>query len=254
MKYLGGKQRLGKHLSPVLHDLIIQYNLANETKLEYYLEPFCGSLGVLKNMTDLEMPIYASDFHPDLIALWKAVQEDSLIFPESVSEEEYNNAKMLESPSALKAFIGFGMSFGGRFFACYSDKHIGNSKANFCKEMRNSLNAKRPLITNVNFSCKDYKEWKPVNAIIYCDPPYKSHRDLVRYRKGTKKYDKFDTDEFWNVMREWSKNNLVLISEMVAPEDFEVVWSKSCRRSAGIAKDQNCEEKLWGLRPPITPK
>lgn len=244
MKYLGGKQRLGKHLSPVLHDFIIQYNLENP-KLEYYLEPFCGSLGVLKNMTDINIPVYASDYHPDLIAMWKGVQDGSLVFPESVSEAEYNNAKTLVSPNALKAFIGFGMSFGGRFFCAYSQKYMGNSKADFCKEMRNSLNAKRPMITNVDFSCKDYKDWKPNNAFIYCDPPYKSNRDLVRYRKGTRKYEKFDTDEFWNVMREWSKTNLVLISELVAPDDFEVVWTLITRRTAGIAKVQRSEEKLF---------
>ena len=47
MKYLGGKQRLGKYISPILQ--IIWEN----TDCYGYLEPFCGSLGVFKHMTSL---------------------------------------------------------------------------------------------------------------------------------------------------------------------------------------------------------
>ena len=48
MKYLGGKQRLGKHLGPVLKDFFKKINDFKE--LNGYLEPFCGSCGVLKNI------------------------------------------------------------------------------------------------------------------------------------------------------------------------------------------------------------
>jgi DNA adenine methylase len=260
MKYLGGKQRLGKHLSPVLHELLSTYNTENEKKLEYCLDPFCGSLGVLKHLTDTGIPVHASDYHPDLICMWKGVQDGSLVFPESVSEEEFLRVKQLESPNALKAFVGFGMSFGGRFFGCYSQKYLGDKKEDFCKEMRNSLNRTRPLIKNVDFSCRDYKEWKPTNAFIYCDPPYKFNKFPVKYRTSTKVYDVFDNEEFWNVMREWSKTNLVLISEVTAPPDFEAVWTYSCVRSAAqssktrncaksaVKSETHCVEKLFKYR------
>lgn len=69
MKYLGGKQRLGKHLAPILKQLWDEYNSTHK-KLSGYLEPFCGSLGVLKNMTDLDTKkIVANDYHPDLIQI-----------------------------------------------------------------------------------------------------------------------------------------------------------------------------------------
>jgi hypothetical protein len=48
MKYLGGKQRLGKHLAPFLHEI-----WEKNPNLIGYMEPFCGSLGVLNNMTDI---------------------------------------------------------------------------------------------------------------------------------------------------------------------------------------------------------
>ena len=142
MKYLGGKQRLGKHLAPVLAELW------DPQKYNGYLEPFCGSLGVFKHMTSLPgaTTIVANDYHPDLIAMWKAVQDDSMIYPNSISEEEYHEAKALPSPHPHKGFVGFGMSFGGRFFGAYSQKYLGNKKEDFCKEMVNSLKRIAPCI------------------------------------------------------------------------------------------------------------
>jgi hypothetical protein len=52
-----------------------------------------------------------------------------------IHKEDYNNAKQLESPSALKAFIGFGLSFGGRYFGAFAHKYINDKKEDFCKEM-----------------------------------------------------------------------------------------------------------------------
>ena len=105
MKYLGGKQKLGKHIANRIKELF------PGDSVEGYMEPFCGALGVLVHMTD-DYKCYASDVHPDLIKLWKSVKDNSFVSPMTVSEEEYNQAKLLKSPSALKAFIGFGLSFG----------------------------------------------------------------------------------------------------------------------------------------------
>ena len=43
--------------------------------------------------------------------------------------------------------------------------------------------------------------------------------------------DKFDNIEFWELMRKWSKNNLVIISETNAPNDFISIWEKTKTRS-----------------------
>ena len=49
MKYLGGKQRLGKHIAVFLKEIWNQCSL-NNIYFQKYLEPFCGSLGVLKEI------------------------------------------------------------------------------------------------------------------------------------------------------------------------------------------------------------
>ena len=197
------------------------------------MEPFCGSLGVMKHMTDLKTKkIIANDYHPDLIALWKAVQDDTFVYPKSISEEEYNAAKLLESPNAYKAFVGFGMSFGGRYFAAYSQKYLNGKNEDFCKEMVNSLKRIREKISNVVFSNKDYKDLKPKNMLIYCDPPYAYSKYPIKYRRDVKRYDVFDNAEFWEQVRKWSKNNIVLVSELTAPDDFVEIWNYDVYRSA----------------------
>ena len=231
MKYLGGKQRLGKYIQVKLHEIF------EKNKLSGYVEPFCGSLGVMKHMTDLKTKtLIANDYHPDLIALWRAVQDGSFEYPESISEEEYIAAKQLESPNAYKTFVGFGMSFDGRYFGAYSQKYLNGKKEDFCKEMVNSLKRIEKVIKNVEFTNKDYMKMNPKNKLIYCDPPYAYSKYPIKYRRDVKKYDVFDNDEFWEKVRRWSKNNIVVVSELVAPDDFVEVWNYDVNRSAAQSK------------------
>ena len=249
MKYLGGKQRLGKHLSPYLHELWKENR--EKLKLNGYLEPFCGSLGVFKHMTDLQgatTGFIANDYHPDLIELWKEVQSGKFKYPTSISEQQYLEAKERPSPDAYKAFVGFGMSFGGRYFGAYSQKYLGGKKEDFCKEMVNSLKRTAPLIrkSSVKFTNKMYQSMKPRRKFIYCDPPYADTNFPIKYRRDVKHYDKFDNAEFWDIVRRWSQDNLVVVSETTAPPDFIEIWSMDRYRSAaqsGKTRFQNEEKK-----------
>jgi DNA adenine methylase len=224
MKYLGGKQMLGKHLAKFIKDSCA------DIEVEGYLEPFCGSLGVLTHMTDTYECI-GSDYHPDLIAMWESVQRGEFIPPTEVTEADYLEIKQSDSPSALKGFVGFGLSFGGRFFGGYAQKYANGKKEDFLKEAVHSIERKQPLIKDVDFYHMSYTDWDPVGMLIYCDPPYKSGKFPIKYRRDVKKYDVFDNDEFWNIMREWSKTNIVFISEISAPKDFISVWDKESHRS-----------------------
>jgi NADPH-dependent 7-cyano-7-deazaguanine reductase QueF-like protein len=44
-------------------------------------------------------------------------------------------------------------------------------------------------------------------------------------------FKNFDHDVFWDIMRKWSKNNIVFISERNAPNDFISVWEKEYKIS-----------------------
>jgi len=225
MKYMGGKYFLKKELSEVMKKYI------PPEKCSGYLEPFCGSLNVALMMSQ-DYECHASDYHPDLIQLWKEVQLGKFIFPTEMNEEIYLETKELVSPNALKGFVGFSMSFGGKFYSGYADKYKNNKKENFLKEGINSIRKIENKIKDIKFDCCLYDTLKPVGKLIYCDPPYKVTKNPVKYRTGTKIYDKFDNEHFWDIMREWSKNNFVFISETTAPQDFISIWSKKAHRSA----------------------
>lgn len=236
MKYQGGKYMIGKHISNIL----LSYNVEN---LNGYIEPFCGALGVLKHMTPHFKKCYAYDIHSDLIELWKQVKNNEFKPPESMSEKKYLEIKNIQSPSALKAFVGFGCSFGGVYFGGYAQKYTGGKNENYLQAATNSMKKLQPLIKNVNFNCTSYSKLRPKNKLIYCDPPYQFNNFPVKYRNDTKKYDLFDHDKFWDIMRKWSQNNLVIISEFKAPADFICIWKKEKYQSASQSKKTRYKSK-----------
>ena len=65
--------------------------------------------------------------------------------------------------------------------------------------------------------------------MVYADPPY----------DGTTQYNnrKFDSAEFWEYARKVSREHLMFISELNAPEDFISVWQKPILRQLDKNKD-----------------
>ena len=271
MKYLGGKQRLGKVIGPILRDIwttgqsaalshtLLTLTHAHNDAYNAYVEPFCGSLGVLRVIVDTFPPsatILASDYHPDLIQMWREVQAGTFEYPSEdvcATEEDYLRIKATKLPNgdpiALKAFIGFGLGFGGRYFASFAPKYANGKKEDFLGEMTHSVKAVQAILHKykstdspvVTFQCLDYRNTVSTATatatqerpyLVYCDPPYRSTKFPIKYRRDVKHYDDFDSDEFWERMREWSTRHTVLISEMSAPEDFVEVWSMQRYRSA----------------------
>jgi DNA adenine methylase len=234
MKYLGGKHRLGKEISSILRFLC-------PDSYKNYLEPFCGALGVFRHMTD-DYKCLGSDLQPDIIKLWNDIKNKKFTPPKSVDDKFYNIVKNHKSPSALRGFVGFLCSWNGMFFAGLA-KYKGTTR-DACKEATNDINKIKPLIQkkNVKFKCISYNSHNPKNTLIYCDPPYKGTIGYTGNKGG------FNHDEFWNVMRKWSVNNLVIISEESAPKDFKCIWKKSYSRGRGFKSNKggkNVVEKLF---------
>ena len=63
----------------------------------------------------------------------------------------------------------------------------------------------------------------PKGSVVYADPPYFGTKPISR--------QKFDTNEFWDYMREISKDNKVFISEQNAPDDFKCIWENPLTRT-----------------------
>ena len=127
MQYFGGKQRISKPLSDFLNSQLKN----NQT----FVDLFCGSCNIVSKINDKRLRI-ANDKHKYLIAMWKALQ-NGWNMPDSISEDEYKYIREhKDEDMALTGFVGFGLSYSGKWFGGYCrDK----TNAEFTKRCGKSL-------------------------------------------------------------------------------------------------------------------
>lgn len=217
MQYMGGKSRISKQIAEILNSAV--------NKDTPFVSLFCGSCAIeSKVQADVKI---LNDKHPYLIAMWQALQ-NGWMPPDVVTKEEYYRVKanMDENP-ALTGFVGFGCSFGGKWWGGYAKDKRGDD---YCGQAKRSLLKDLVGIQSATFTCLDYRDVEiPDGAVVYCDPPYVN---TTGYTVG-----QFNTNEFWDYMRQLSKRYNVYISEESAPDDFECIWSKEKIRT--IEKSDN---------------
>jgi len=228
--YMGGKVRLAKHI----REVILSY--VPEGERVAYWEPFVGGAAVLERIAGDFQWCYASDVHEDLILMWQAVQAGWLP-PSEVSEEEWRRLKFAE-PSALRGAVGFGCSFGGRWFEGFA--RCGGRGDDFAGALHRALMKSISRIQNVTFQQVSYIDAKPTrDLVIYCDPPYQSAKRF----SGT---NAFNSAEFWQRAREWSEAGCkVFVSEYTAPEGWVSVWSRETQISLKTEGDAVATERLF---------
>jgi site-specific DNA-adenine methylase len=238
--YHGGKKRIGLDIANIIVELYNDLPLKKRKKINKYCEPFCGMLGVFSHMitklTSLEndgiddltkltdFKFYGGDTNGSVIKMWNKLKKKYWSPPSECSKELFEYLKHNGKESSEKGFIGFLWAYRSKYFISYFSnpgegrinknrddvKHIG-------KILRNNKD-------NIKFTKGDYKQFsKFKNAIIYCDPPYSSSN---QYYNDDRTQIPFDNTEFWEWARNMSKNNLVIVSEYTAPNDFKQVWSK----------------------------
>lgn len=211
--YQGGKKRIGKKIYTVID--IIENDISPDDKLPYF-EPFIGMAGVMRHFSILnDRETYASDLNEDIILMWKAVQKGWKP-PTTCTPEKYEKLKNNKKHSAERGFLGVVASFGCTFFNSYRKDN------KFIMEGVRGIENIREDIMSVNFlESQSYNEFNPKGMLIYCDPPYKNNNIPTKF------FRKFDHDSFWETMRKWSENNIVIVSESSAPKDFKKVWCTS---------------------------
>lgn len=197
---------------------------------------FCGSCSIESKVKGFDKVI-CNDKHEYLIELFKGVQ-NGYELPELITEEQYKYIREHKDESKiLTGFVGFGCSFGGKWFGGYARN---KTNTNYALQSKKSLLKDMDNLMTTQFTCQDYRDVIiPNNSIVYADPPY---NNTTGYGK-----DKFNSDEFWEYMRVISKNNKVFISEQTAPNDFECVWEKEFTRTLDVNKDNQFKvtEKLF---------
>lgn len=214
--YFGGKSRISKPLSSFLNE----YLQEGQT----FLDMFCGSCNVVSKIRGGRVRI-ANDKHEYLISMWKGVQEGYTL-PDNITKEQYEAIRKDTSDKVLHGFVGFGLSFAGKWWGGYAR---GGEGRNYCQNAKNSTLRKMETLKDVLFSNKDYKEVViPSGSLVYCDIPYKN---TTQYSK--KEVGDFCHQEFyeWCKVKE-SEGVTVLVSEYLqnVPEDARVIFSVNSKK------------------------
>lgn len=231
MQYLGGKTRIAKPLVSYLESVRAE---------RYFVEPFCGALNITRHVRGARL---AADASPYLFSLYKSWREGWRP-PDIVTREMYNRYKDTRDPDdPLTGFIGYGCSFGGKFFGGYASDNPINGNY-YAQAARRGLEKKMRECAAATFSLCSYERLTPGRGtLVYCDPPYAN-------TTGYSAVGTFDSTAFWQRCREWSKDGaIVLVSEYRAPPDFEVAWSMPSKTNMHGKGREGTTENLYRYAP-----
>ena len=154
MRYLGGKSKISKDIAKIINDEI------GRNKSVPFVSLFCGSCSI-ESKVDANIKIL-NDAHPYLISLYKALQEGYEL-PNNVTREQYNWIRAHKDlDPALSGFVGFGCSFGGKWFGGYASNRGGT---NYVEQSKRSMLNVFDGIANAEFYNEPIVTGKPDKEI-----------------------------------------------------------------------------------------
>ena len=238
MKYMGSKAKIADNILPFIHSYMVINNI------DTYIEPFMGGCNMIDKVQATNR--YAYDKNKYLVALFQHLQDGGEL-PEDVSREQYADCRAHYRandgyyPDWYLAAVGFLAGFNGRFYdGCYANTGWeGDHYRDYYQEAKRNILEQMRFLSDVHFESGNYKELNPSGALIYCDPPYAGTKGYLTITK------EFNHKEFWDIMREWSKSNIVLISEENAPDDFDILWEQEVSRTIRAQEKSKATEKLF---------
>lgn len=231
MKYMGSKSRIKKYIVPILQNIIDNNNI------ETFIDVMCGGCNIIDSIKCKNK--YANDISISLIALWRGIQSGKEI--PLYSKEDYKN--ILKNKEKYDDFtlgvVGYLHSYNAKYFGGYAGEIITKTgvKRDYRLESISNILKQRGKILDIKFFNKDYKEMKNVkDTLIYADIPYK---DTTDYNSN------FNHEQFWDWCRKVSENNIVVISELQAPNDFICIWQQEVTRTQNNRDRFKSIEKLF---------
>lgn len=236
MKYMGSKNRIAKHLLPIM------LKEAEKHGITKWVEPFVGGANMIDKVSGAFERV-GYDLNAHTIHALIDIRDNADTLPDNVSEEEYK-AFYGRPAEKITSLIRFGASFGGKFENGFArGKASDGSSRNYWVETKRNALKQSPKIQNVVFICDSYENLDFENCLIYCDPPYQG---TTGYKTGS-----FDHDKFFEWCREQAKKNVVFVSEYNAPNDFECVWQGEVKTNFASQRSKathNAVEKLFRVK------
>jgi DNA adenine methylase len=218
MRYMGGKAKIARR--------VVQAILDDTPARERWFEPFVGGGNVMEHAAPHFGRSVGMDVHPDLIAMWQAMS--SGWEPPDITREMYHDLRNAE-PSALRGYVGFGASFGGKWFGGYGVAKVDQRHPHAEAWRSSSVVIPRQAAVFAKygtvFQCRPFGDHTPPpGTVVYCDPPYAG---TTGYSTGG-----FDHASFYRTLRTWAAVGChVYVSEYTVPENTPttVIWSREKR-------------------------
>ena len=244
MVYMGSKTKYAKYIVPILQELIDKHNIST------YIEPFVGGANIIdkikcqekfgydKNLTLIALHCKGQTAPDDIPAHGNREWWDKAktIYQKYKGSSEMANEMELWSIGAIQFFGSFNNGGFSRGFASSSAQrdYYNEAYRNFLKQTQS------PLYQDIKFICEDYKNLINFhNCLLYCDPPYQGTKPY-----GYKFETNFDYNYYWDWIRKMSQNNLVVCSEQVLPDDFDIIWKTQTTRTNSTNNNFKATEKL----------
>ena len=242
MKYMGSKNRIAKHLIPIM---IAE---ADSKGITTFIDCMVGGANLIDKVpTRFKRVGY--DINEHVIMALIDIRDNVDKLPTEVSEECYKSLRGTP-PASITSWIRFVCSFGGKFENGYARDRQGNPPRNFASEGVRNSKKQSPNIQGIQFICDSYKNLTFENSLVYCDIPYKS---TTSYKTSP-----FDYEHFYQwCIEQYVNGNVVFISEYEMPEQieqggkvykFECVWQGEVKTNFASGRKQathNAVEKLF---------
>ena len=227
MKCAGSKEKIASEIVTIINSYIMLNNI------DTYIEPFVGGANIIDKVQCSTKLAYDNNRH--LIALFKYLQENDEL-PLEITREQYLDCKAHFNkndgyyPDWYLAICGIIMGCGNKL---YEGNYINSQDPEeyYDKAIKDLREQMRSLM-ETKFEVSDYSEINPINSLIYCDAPYCGSKG-INYKSK-----QFNYKQYWDIIRAWSKNNIVIVSEVQAPDDFDIIWIQD-----GVQKEN--AEKLF---------
>lgn len=229
MKYMGSKNRIAKHILPIM--------LGCRKEGQCWVEPFVGGGNMIDKVTGPRLGIDSNEL---AISGLTNIRDNIDLMPKNnkeFTEVDYNNRAV--NYRIIKGFAAFAYSYGGKMWGGWC--RDGAGKRDYVAEAYRNAVKQSPKLQGCIFACLQYTDFDPPpNSLVYCDPPYK---DATSYK------ERFDHGHFWAWCKQLVANgHIVFVSEYEAPSDWACLWQGEIKSS--LTKDTGSKvsvEKLFTL-------